>query len=66
MRPIVRLNGLLACLSLSCAAGADQTSIEALKHLSLEELMTVKVTSVSKKQESLGSAAAAIVVLDGR
>src|SRR6185436_7376325 len=59
---------VLLCLIL-CAwcgfAGAQSAdvSITALKKLSLEELMNIEVTSVSKTNESLGGSAAAVVVV---
>jgi iron complex outermembrane receptor protein len=37
--------------------------IERLKEMSIEELMDIEVTSVSKKKESLQQAAAAVYVL---
>ena len=43
---------------------ADTSSVEALKRLSVEELMNVAVTSVSKTAEPLSDAAAAIYVIN--
>lgn len=53
---------LLANSSVSLSANAELSST-ALKELSLEELMDIQVTSVSRKEESLASAAAAISVV---
>jgi iron complex outermembrane receptor protein len=44
-------------------AGAQESSTSALKTLSVEELMNVEVTSVSKSAAPLGSAPAAIYVI---
>ena len=52
---------LLTTTSLSRAA--DTNSARALAELSLEQLMNETVTSVSKKEQKLGDAAAAIAVL---
>lgn len=46
-------------------AGIDTKSIKELKLLSLEELMDVEVTSVSKRPEKLAEAASAIQVITG-
>jgi iron complex outermembrane receptor protein len=55
---------LSALLSLACAAqAAEQPSTEELKKLSVEELMDIQVTSVSKTSQSLGDAAAAVYVI---
>ena len=45
------------------ASGPDDASTEDLKHLSLEQLMDVQVTSVARHPESLLQAAAAIQVI---
>lgn len=51
--------------ALTCFAGAASAaqSIDALKKLSIEELLDVQVTSVSKRTEPLSNAPAAIVVI---
>ncbi len=55
---------VLALLSLPAMAAEPQaTSTEALKRLSVEELLSTEVTSVSRTEESLGSAAAAVTVV---
>ncbi|HUN25932.1 MAG TPA: TonB-dependent receptor [Steroidobacteraceae bacterium] len=55
------------CLALAgpvhADAGGDNSSVEALKKLSVEQLMSVDVTSVSKTAEPLSDAAAAIFVI---
>jgi iron complex outermembrane receptor protein len=52
-----------------CCSGAHATesplSMQQLARLSIEELMEISVTSVSKKRESLGGAAAAVAVVTG-
>jgi iron complex outermembrane receptor protein len=52
-----------------CCSGAHaadrQLSVKQLTRLSIEELMQISVTSVSKKRESLGGAAAAVAVVTG-
>ncbi|MGC3960520.1 MAG: TonB-dependent receptor [Verrucomicrobiota bacterium] len=59
--------GLLLMLWSGCAvitgAAGDTNSARALADLSLEQLMNETVTSVSKKEQKLGNAAAAISVL---
>jgi len=53
----------LACSSALCAMESDSSSIGALKQLSIEELMNLEVTSVSKLPEPYGQAPAAIHVI---
>ena len=54
----------LACLWLLLASGATYArNSGALAELSLEELMDIEVTSVSRRPEKLASAAAAITVI---
>jgi iron complex outermembrane receptor protein len=53
----------LACRNALCAVDSDSLSIGALKHLSIEELMNLDVTSVSKQPEPYGRAPAAIQVI---
>jgi len=48
--------------TISCLA-SPQSDVDGLKKLSLEELSSIEVTSVSKTTESLGGAAAAIAVV---
>jgi iron complex outermembrane recepter protein len=52
----------VACLSASGAIAAD-SSVRALKELSLDQLLDMKVTSVTKRSESLSDAAASIYVI---
>lgn len=60
---------LVTCGAFLCPAAAQaraqalQSSAQALKSLSIEELMDLEITSVSKTVESLGGAAAAIAVV---
>lgn len=60
---------LVTCGAFLCPAAAQaraqalQSSAQALKSLSIEELMDLEITSVSKTGESLGGAAAAIAVV---
>src|SRR6267142_4564744 len=70
--PLVRrwlagpLLAALLCVSLPCPAARAEPpgeSRSALKKLSLEELFTIEITSVSKKPESSSEAAAAIRVV---
>jgi iron complex outermembrane receptor protein len=58
---------LVACVALTCSATASETRAGApdLTELSLEELMQIEITSVSKKPEKLSEAAAAVYVLTG-
>src|SRR5690554_2417105 len=58
----MQLAVVLVCLQQSLAL-ASPGSAEALKRLSLEELMNVEVTTVSRTVERLGGAAAAITVV---
>src|SRR6266850_437389 len=58
--------GLILIFSLTsarCIAAQQQSSLPALKQLSLEQLMDVEVTSVSKKEQRIGDTAAAIYVI---
>jgi iron complex outermembrane receptor protein len=54
---------LSLCVCACATAAQDDSSTGALKRLSIEELMDIEVTSVSRTAESLGSAAAAVSVL---
>ncbi len=51
-----------ACLAASSAIAAD-SSVRALKELSLDQLLDMKVTSVTKRSEPLSDAAASIFVI---
>ncbi len=54
------------CSMAGAALGAEakpQTALPALKQLSLEQLMDVEVTSVSKKEQRVADTAAAIFVI---
>ncbi len=68
LRPLSR-NPLALCLLTLCSSSlvaeeqADNSSASALKRLSVEELMDVQVTSVSKSRESLAGAAAAVAMV---
>lgn len=58
----------LACVfvALPCLSkNADPEHIDALKRMSVEELMNVEVTSVSRTEEPIQAAAAAIAVVTG-
>ncbi len=55
--------GLLAGLGATMAIGARAQTVEDLSGLSIEELGTIKVTSISKRPESLSEAAAAVYVI---
>ena len=57
--PLLILSGLLFILSTNCSAEQDQD----LTEFSIEELMDIKVTSVSKKSQRLSDSAAAIFVI---
>src|SRR5262245_8954130 len=63
MLPLLALP--IAARSALAAAAAAGTSISALKQLSLEELMNLEVTSVSRRLEKLSEAASAIQVVTG-
>jgi iron complex outermembrane recepter protein len=54
--------GMLSLLAAAAAAG-EETSTSALKSLSVEELMNIEVTSVSKTAAPLSTAPAAIYVI---
>ena len=69
-RPIavcVAGSGALICSALlgpcALANGDSAAPLESLKRMSFEELMTVEVTSVSRTEESLRDAAAAVAVV---
>ena len=56
---------LASCLSAGSVFPAEELSIQALKELSLDDLVSLKITSVSRRPESAASAAAAVSVLTG-
>ena len=58
----VLLCGALAPLA-ALANNASPDSLDVLKHMSFEELMNVEITSVSRTEESLHDAAAAVAVV---
>ena len=58
-----RLTDVAVMLSLVLGEQALAQSTTSLKKLSLDELMQVEVTSVSKRAEKLGSAPASIFVI---
>ncbi|HET9227228.1 MAG TPA: TonB-dependent receptor [Thermoanaerobaculia bacterium] len=63
MRTVLGMAGLLALLA-GAAAGQEQIAqVRDLKKLSIEELMEIDVTSVSRRSERLNEAAAAIIVV---
>ncbi len=63
----IAVAGLLLCQSTHpssvSAAGHDGNTLQYLKSLSIEELLQAEITSVSKKTESLFTAAAAVTVI---
>jgi iron complex outermembrane receptor protein len=64
LAPSALATALLLCPTGHAAASQDMTaSTGALKRLSIEELMDIEVTSVSRTAETLSSAAAAISVV---
>jgi iron complex outermembrane receptor protein len=64
LAPSALATALLLCPAGHALASQDLTaSTGALKRLSIEELMDIEVTSVSRTEETLGSAAAAISVV---
>src|SRR5580765_1534018 len=60
---VLVLTGMLLVAGVVGAADAGSASTNSLADLSLENLVNLKVTSVSKKEEHLNDAAAAIFVL---
>lgn len=66
-RPVLATAVLFGWLMISGAARADDadpvSSVKALKQMSVEELMDIEVTSVSKRPEKLLEAASAIQVI---
>jgi iron complex outermembrane receptor protein len=64
LAPSALVTALLLCPTGHAAASQDMTaSTGALKRMSIEELMDIEITSVSRSPETLSSAAAAISVL---
>src|SRR5688500_11319929 len=61
--PSALATALLLCPTGHAAASQDMTASTALKRLSIEQLMDIEITSVSRSPETLSSAAAAISVL---
>src|SRR6266850_3544013 len=57
--------GLYACETFASADAAGDSDVRALKNMSLQQLMDMEVTSVSKRPEKLLEAPAAIQVLTG-
>ncbi|MDB5865509.1 MAG: TonB-dependent receptor [Betaproteobacteria bacterium] len=64
-RRIVVACSLMSCLDGAHAASTTRASDADLATMSLEELMNVEVTSVSKRPERLSAAAASIFVISG-
>lgn len=62
--PFLRTLFLVPLAAPLLAYGAADSTAD-LKKLSVEELMNIEVTSVSKKEETLGGAAAAVAVVTG-
>jgi iron complex outermembrane recepter protein len=62
-RPAFRLLMLAACASPALASAEAGVSTATLKSLSVEELMDIEVTSVSKRPEKLSETASAIQVI---
>jgi iron complex outermembrane recepter protein len=58
-----RLTLVLLLQSFSAVSAASPDSTEALKHMSIEDLMNVEVTSVSRTEEKLRTAAAALSIV---
>lgn len=56
---------LFSCALILAASSLGAAEAEDLTELSLDDLMDIQVTSVSKKEESLAGAAAAIFVISG-
>ncbi len=54
---------LLATTTVRAESTVDTNSIQSLKRMSLDDLMNVEITSVSKKEEKLSEAPAAVYVL---
>jgi iron complex outermembrane receptor protein len=65
--PRIALRGaVIAAAALSMPArpnAPDSTPLDALKQLSVEDLMNVEITSVSRREEALREAAAAVAVI---
>lgn len=59
------LGGLFVCSNAWSTQAEKPSSASALKKLSIEELMDVEITSVSRVEERLSGAAAAIAVVTG-
>lgn len=57
------LGAVLLCAGASASAQGSDSATHALKKLTLEDLLNVEVTSVSRTSEQLHSAAAAVTVL---
>ena len=54
---------LLATITVRAESTAETNSIQSLKQMSLDDLMNVEITSVSKREEKLSEAPAAVYVL---
>ena len=65
LAPSALATALLLCPTDRVVAAQDLTASTALKRLSIEELMDIEVTSVSRTAETLSSAAAAVGVVTG-
>ena len=56
---------IAGCLALAAPTGVHAQSLETLKHLSIEQLADVQVTSVFKRPASLSQTPAAVYVITG-
>src|SRR6266545_524269 len=63
LRPILVCGLVLWCSTTSAQTPAPRTSINELKKLSVDQLTDVEVTLVSRAEERLGSAPAAVTVV---
>jgi iron complex outermembrane recepter protein len=60
---LTRLAAVVACLALPLTVGAQTGQAGSLVDMSIEELMNVRVTTVSKREQNLRDTAAAISVI---
>lgn len=63
VKPRRSLGAALLPWALACPLAAEETGLDRLKQLSLQELLDIEVTSVSRKEQRLSDTAAAITVI---
>lgn len=66
MKNTLRIVCIFLLIQISFSGNAQETAIDSLYDLSLEELMNVKITTASKQEESLADAGAIVSVITSK